>query len=188
MTRLRYFGQATPVLRYSNWIAAALVTLVATYLHVLFLLNAGGLWRDEADLVHLSLLPSVSEVWQNLPHDSCPILMHLVVRACSTAASFGNTDPGLRVLGLYVGLFLLLAFWFASWTMRNGAPLLSVTLAGLNVTIIRAGDSLRGYGLGSALAVLTLAVIWRLARRPSLATFCGAAVLAVLNVQALYQN
>ena len=187
MMRLRHFGEATPVLRYSNWIAAALVTLCAVYLHVLFFLNAGGLWRDEVDLVHLSLLPSVSQMWQNLPHDSCPILMHLVVRAWS-AAGFGNTDPSLRVLGLYVGLFLLLAFWFASWTMRNGAPLLAVTLAGLNVTIIRAGDSLRGYGLGSALAVLTLAVIWRLARRPSLATFCGAAVLAVLNVQALYQN
>jgi len=52
-----------------------------------FFLNAGGLWRDEADLVHLSLLPSVSQVWQNLPHDSCPILMHLVVRAWSAAAS-----------------------------------------------------------------------------------------------------
>src|SRR5205809_6993694 len=187
MARLRYFGQATPVLRYSDWLIAALVTLCAVYLNVLFFLNAGGLWRDEVDLVHLSLLPSVSQMWQNLPHDSCPILMHLVVRAWSTAG-FGNTDPSLRVLGLYVGLSLLLAFWFASWTMRNGAPLLAVTLAGLNVTIIRAGDSLRGYGLGSALAVLTLAVIWRLARRPSLATFCGAAVLAVLSVQSLYQN
>src|SRR6266487_4686027 len=187
MLRPRHFGQAAPVLRYSNWIAAALVTLCAVYLHVLFFLNAGGLWRDEVDLVHLSLLPSVSQMWQNLPHDSCPILMHLVVRAWS-AAGFGNTDPSLRVLGLYVGLFLLLALWLASWTMRNGAPLLAVTLAGLNVTMIRAGDSLRGYGLGSALAVLTLAVIWRLARRPSVATFCGAAVLAVLNVQALYQN
>ena len=187
MARLRYFGQATPVLRYSNWIAAALTTLFAVYLHVLFLLNAGGLWRDEVDLVHLSLLPSFSEMWQNLPHDSCPVLMHLVVRAWS-AVGFGNTDASLRVLGLYVGLFSLLPFWFASWTMRNGAPLLAVTLAGLNVTIIRAGDSLRGYGLGSALAVLTLAVIWRLARRPSLATFCGAAVLAVLSVQSLYQN
>ena len=187
MARLRHFGQATPVLRYSNWIAAALVTLFAAYLHVLFLLNAGGLWRDEADLVHLSLLPSFSEVWQNLPHDSCPILMHLAVRAWS-AAGFGNTDPGLRVLGLYVGLFLLLAFWFASWTMRNGAPLLAVTLAGLNVTIIRAGDSLRGYGLGSALAVLTLAVIWRLACRPSLAAFSCAVAVAVLSVQSLYQN
>jgi hypothetical protein len=186
--RLPYFGQATSVLRYSNWIAAALVTLCATYLHALFFLNAGGLWRDEVDLVHLSLLPSVSEVWQNLPHDSCPVLMHLVVRAWSAAASLGNTDPGLRVLGLQVGLFLLLAFWFASWTMRNGAPLLAVTLAGLNVTIIRAGDSLRGYGLGSALAVLTLAAIWRLTWRPSLAAFSCAVAVAVLSVQALYQN
>ena len=187
MARLRHFGPATPVLRYSNWIIAALVTLSATYLHVLFFLNAGGLWRDEVDLVHLSLLPSVSEVWQKLPHDSCPILMHLVVRAWS-AAGFGNTDPSLRVLGLYVGLFLLLAFWFASWTMRSGAPLLAVTLAGLNVTIIRAGDSLRGYGLGSALAVLALAVIWRLTCRPSLAAFSCAVAVAVLSVQSLYQN
>src|SRR5213594_5075365 len=186
MTHLRHFGQATPVLRYSNWITAALVTLFAAYLHVLFLLNAGGLWRDEVVLVHLSLLPSVSEVWQNLPHDSCPILMHLAVREWSAAASLGNTDPFLRVLGLYVGLFLLLAFWFASWTMRKAAPLLAVTLAGLNVTIIRAGDSLRGYGLGSALGVITLAVIWRLACRPSLAVFSYAVAVAVLSVQSLY--
>ncbi len=188
MTRLRYFGEAAPVLRYFNWAIAALVTLCAVYLHALFFLNAGGLWRDEAELVHLSLLPSFSEVWQNLPHDSCPILMHLVVRAWSAAASLGNTDPGLRVLGLYVGLFLLLAFWFASWTMRTGAPLLAVTLAGLNVTMIRAGDSLRGYGLGSALAVLALAVIWRLTCRSSVATFCCAVAVAVLSVQSLYQN
>src|SRR5262249_54412730 len=144
--------------RYSDWIVAVLITLSATYLHALFFLNAGGLWRDEVDLVHLSLLPSLSEVWQRLPHDSCPILMHLVVRAWS-AVGFGNTDPGLRVLGLYIGLFLLLAFWLASWTTRKGAPLLALTLAGLNTTIIRAGDSLRGYGLGSALAVLALAII-----------------------------
>jgi hypothetical protein len=187
MARLLHFGQATPVLRYSNWIIAALVTLSAAYLHVLFLLNAGGLWRDEADLVHLSLLPSVSEVWQNLPHDSCPILMHLVVRAWS-AAGLGNTDLGLRVLGLFVGLFLLLAFWFASWTMRTAAPLLAIILVGLNVTMVRVGDSLRGYGLGSALGVLTVAVIWRLACRPSLAAFSCAVAVAVLSVQSLYQN
>ncbi|MFZ0915942.1 MAG: hypothetical protein WAN04_03535 [Candidatus Udaeobacter sp.] len=187
MARFPPFGPATPVLRYSNWVAAALVTLFAAYLHVLFFLSAGGLWRDEVDLVNLSLLPSFSQVWQNLPHDSCPILMHLVVRAWS-AAGLGHTDLGLRVLGFFGGLFLLLAFWFASWTMRKGAPLLAVTLAGLNVTIIRAGDSLRCYGLGSALAVLALAVIWRLTCRPTLATFCCAAAVAVLSVQSLYQN
>jgi hypothetical protein len=187
MTRLRHFGEATPILRYSNWVAAALVTLSAAYLHVLFFLSAGGLWRDEAGLVHLSLLPSVSDVWQNLPHDSCAILMPLVVRAWS-AAGLGNTDPALRVLGLAIGLFLLVAFWFASWTMRGGAPLLAVTLAGLNVTIIRGGDSLRAYGLSSALVVLTLAFIWRLACRPSLAVFSCAVAVAVLSVQSIYQN
>ena len=187
MARLPHFGQATPVLRYSNWIIAALVTLFATYLHVLFLLSAGGLWRDEAAFVHLSLLPSLSDMWQTLGYDHSPILMPLAVRAWS-AAGLGNTDFGLRALGLCVGLFLLAAFWFASWTMRNGAPLLAVTLAGLNVTMVRAGDSLRGYGLGSALAVLTLAVIWRLTCRPSLAAFSCAAAVAVLSVQSLYQN
>jgi hypothetical protein len=187
MTRLRHFLQTTPVLRYSDWITAALVSLFAIYLHALFFLNAGGLWRDEVDLVNLSLLPSFSGVWQNLPHDSCPILMHLAVRAWS-AAGFGNMDPSLRVLGLYVGLLMLLAFWLASWTMRKGAPLLAVTLAGLNVTMVRAGDSLRAYGLGSALAVLMLAVIWRLTCRPSLAAFSCAVAVAVLSVQSLYQN
>jgi hypothetical protein len=187
MTRLRQFCEATPVLRYLNWIIAALVTLFATYLHVLFFLSAGGLWRDEAGLVHLSLLPSVWEVWRNLPHDSCAILMPLAVRAWS-AAGFGNTDLGLRVLGLVIGLFLLLAFWLASWIMRGGAPLLAVTLAGLNVTIIRAGDSLRAYGLSAALVVLTLALIWRLTCRPSLAVFSSAVAVAILSVQSLYQN
>ena len=187
MARLPHFSQATPLLRYSNWIIATLVTLSATFLHALFLLTAGGLWRDEAAFVQLSLLPSVSEVWQKLPYDHCPILMPLAVRVWS-AAGLGNTDLGLRALGLCVGLFLLLAFWFTSWTMRNGAPLLAVTLAGLNVTMVRAGDSLRGYGLGSALAVITLAVIWRLACRPSLTVFSCAVAVAVLSVQSLYQN
>src|SRR2546428_4448034 len=120
MARLPHFGQATPALRHSNWIIAALVTLFATYLHVLFLLSAGGLWRDEAAFVHLSLLPSLSGVWQTLGYDHCPVLMPLAVRAWS-AVGLGNTDLGLRVLGLLVGLLLLATFWFASWTMRNGA-------------------------------------------------------------------
>ena len=187
MKCLQNFGEARPILRYSNWIAVALVTLFAAYLHALFFLSAGGLWRDEAVLLHLSLLPSLSEVWQNLTYDSCPILMHLVVRAWS-AAGLGNTDPGLRVLGLLAGLFLLAAFWFASWTMRNGTPLLALTLAGLNVTMVHAGDSLRAYGLGSALGVLALAFIWRLTSRPSLAAFSCAVAVAVLSVQSLYQN
>src|SRR5206468_12593661 len=101
MTRLRHFGQATPLLRYSDWIAAAVVTLCAVYLHALFFLNAGGLWRDEIELVNLSLLSSLSYVWRNQLHDFCAILMHLVVRAW-LVLGLGNTDASSRVLGLYV--------------------------------------------------------------------------------------
>jgi hypothetical protein len=54
--------------------------------------------------------------------------------------------------------------------------------------MVRAGDSLRGYGLGSALAVLALAVIWRLSCRPSVAAFCCAVAVSVLSVQSLFQN
>ena len=54
--------------------------------------------------MHLSLLPSLSDVWQTLGYDHCPILMPLAVRAWS-AAGLGNTDLGLRALGLCVGLF-----------------------------------------------------------------------------------
>jgi hypothetical protein len=187
MARFRHLGRTTSVLRYSDWLIAALVTLCAVYLHVLFFLSAGGLWRDEAAFVHLSLLPSLSDLWQTLGYDHCPILMPLVVSGWS-AVGFGNTDAYLRALGLIVGLFLLLAFWLASWMMRGSAPLLAVTLAGLNVTVIRAGDSLRAYGLGSALAVLALAIIWRLTSRPSLTAFLCAVAVAILSVQSLYQN
>ena len=187
MVRLPQFAQATPVFRYLTWIVTGLVTLSATFLHALFFLSAGGLWRDEAGLIHLSLLPSISDLWQNLPHDSCAILMPLAVRAWS-AGGLGNTDFGLRVLGLVIGLLLLAAFWFASWMMRNGAPLLAVTLAGLNVTIIRSGDSLRAYGLSSVFVVLTLALIWRLACRPNPVVFTCALAVAVLSVQSIYQN
>lgn len=187
MVRFRQFARAAPVFRYLTWIIAALLTLSAAFLHALFFLSAGGLWRDEAGLVHLSLLPSLSDVWQNLPHDSGAILMPLAVRVWS-AAGLANTDLGLRVLGLVIGLFLLAAFWIASWTMRNGAPLLALTLAGLNVTVIRAGDSLRAYGLSAAFVVLTLAVVWRLSCRPNLAVFSCAMAIAIVSVQSIYQN
>jgi len=70
------------------------------------------------------------------------------VRAWSAAASLEIRTLVCVSWRFDVGSFLLLAFWFASWTMRKGAPLLAVTLGGLNVTVIRAGIPLRGYGLG----------------------------------------
>jgi hypothetical protein len=162
-------------------------TAMAVVLHVVFLTQAGGLWRDEAAFVQLATAPTWSDLWQMLGHDHCPILMPAVLRAWC-AAGWGNTDFGLRLLGLIIGLLLLAAFWVASRMMRRGVPLLPLALVALNVIMIRAGDSLRGYGLGSALNVLTLALLWRVALKPTGLNVSLGALAAVFSVQCLYQN
>jgi hypothetical protein len=103
MTRLRYFGQATRVLRYSNWIAAAVVTLFATHLHVLFAKCRRAVAGRSRFCAFVAAAVTVRRV-ANLGYDHCPILMPLAMRAWS-AAGLGNTDLGLRALGLCVGLF-----------------------------------------------------------------------------------
>jgi hypothetical protein len=170
-----------------DWILAFCATIAAILLHVIFLTHAGGLWRDEAGFVRLATLPSWHDVWRMLGHDHCPILLPAIVRMWC-AAGWGKTDFGLRILGLIVGLLLLAMFWVASRMMRRGVPLLPLALVALNITIIRSGDSLRGYGLGSALIVLVLALIWRGVQKPTSVNVLLGALAALLSVQCLYQN
>lgn len=173
--------------RRAEWVIGGLATCVAIFLHVDFVAHAGGLWRDEAGLVGLSTLPSFRDVWRMLAHDHCPILMPALIRGWCHA-DWGATDIGLRVLGLIAGLLLPAAFWAASLIHRRGTPLLPLGLVVLNAEVIRTTDSLRAYGLGSALAVLLLPLIWRLAQKPSPGNAALAAVTAVGSVQGLYQN
>jgi hypothetical protein len=72
--------------------------------------------------------------------------------------------------------------------MRRGFPLLPLALVALNVTVIHSGDSFRGYGLGCAFNVLSLALIWQVAQKPTLVNALLGALGAVLSVQCLYQN
>jgi hypothetical protein len=53
---------------------------------------------------------------------------------------------------------------------------------------VRWGDSLRGYGLGSCLILLTLALVWSMIKAPSAGRFIAATLAAVLSVQCLYAN
>ena len=170
-----------------DWILAFCATVAAILLHVIFLTHAGGLWRDEAGFVRLATLPSLHDTWRMLTHDHCPILLPAIIRGWC-ALGWGETDFGLRILGLIIGLLLLAASWGASRIMRRGVPLLPLALVALNVTIIRSGDSLRSYGLGCALNVLTLALLWRVARKPAFANVVLGALAAVFSVQCLYQN
>ena len=163
-----------------------LATVAAIHLHWISFTHAGGLWRDEAGITNIATLPSLSAVWKAMPQDQSPVLFLLVIRGWS--AVFGGTDSALRALGLGIGLLLLGSFWLAGRLMWRGVPLLSLTLFGLDVVVVRYGDTLRSYGLGTACIVLALALMWWFVQKPTLLRGIGAAAIATVSVQMLYQN
>ncbi len=171
----------------AEWTAALLITVVALLWQWFSVAHAGGLWRDEICVVDIATLPTLDQVCDAMPHDHCPLLFLLLVRGW-VALGFGGSDAGLRMLGLVCGLGLLAAYWLASRMMDRGLPLMALALAGLNFTVIRYGDSLRAYGLGSALIVLSLALVWRFMADPKPSRWWLACGFSVLSVQTLYQN
>ncbi len=118
--------------------------MAVVWLHFFFLLHAGGLWRDEVNLINLSGRHSLAE----MSKDSFPVLMPLLVSGW-TAIGLGQTDLSLRLLGALIGLALPAALWLAAWKIRRAPPLLGLVLLALNSTVIMFGDSLRAFGLGS---------------------------------------
>jgi hypothetical protein len=166
-----------------DWLAAALISAAILWLHFYFWQNAGGLWRDEVNLVNLANSSSLAV----MTHDSFPVLMPLLVNLWS-APGFGHNDAGLRLLGALIGLGIPVALWAAAWTARRSPPLISLTLLGLNTTLIFYGDSLRAHGLGSALIVLAAAAMWWFLKKPSWSRAAILTVAATMSVQALYQN
>lgn len=171
------------IFRQTAWLAAILMTAAAVWLHFHFLFHAGGLWRDEVNLVNLAGRHSLGE----MEKDAFPVLMPLLVKGWSLLG-LGQSDIGLRLLGVLIGLGIPAALWFAAWTARRSPPMLSLALLVLNTTVIFYGDSLRAYGLGSALIVLTVGTMWAFLKKPSWQRAGLLALAAILSVQALYQN
>lgn len=159
---------------------AIVLTVAAIACHVVFLIHAGGLWRDEANTVAMATMPNLAEVWALISRDNMGLLPLMAVRGWC-ALGLGEGDTGLRVLGGVVGIGLVATYWIASLSMRREAPVLALALAGLNVEMVRSVDALRAYGLGALLAVLAFAAMWHLARKPTLrraavAAWCGSPV------------
>ena len=173
--------------RKACWVAALSLTGTAILLHLVNLTQAGGLWRDEIAIGNIATLPSWTETFRALPHDHCPIVFPAAVRIWA-ALGLARSGASLRVLGLGIGLFLLASFWAASRMMGREPPLLFLALAAVNPTIVRYGDSIRGYALGIAFIVLTMGLIWRFIEKPNVRRGLLAGAGAVLSVQTLYQN
>ena len=165
------------------WLAAGLITVAALFLHGWLLFHAGAFCGDEVQVINLAGTHSLSA----MTHDSFPVLLPLLVSGW-TAIGLAGSDCNLRLLGLLIGWGMLGALWLPAWTARRGLPVLSLIFFGLNGTAIFWTDYLRAYGLGSLLILLALAAMLFLLAKPTWPRAGCLAVVAVLSVQALYQN
>ena len=162
------------------------MTLWIAALHVVYLLHAGPLWRDEAGTVDFAAMSSIGEIWRNLRYDNFPPLFVGIARIW-TLAGLGS-DFGYRLLGFLIGIGTLAVLWYCARKLGGSTPLLVLALYAANPLAIRVGDSIRPYGLGIALMLLTAALTWNFVKDPRGRTLFWAALAATLSVQCLYQN
>lgn len=166
---------------------ALITTALAVTLHLVFGWYAGALWRDEVGTLDLSTVKTFGEMWNNLDYDSIPALFLLVLRPFAGVPA-DISDSALRAFGVTIGLLVLAAVWLNARQFRSGVPLLSLALIGFNPMVTRYGDSIRGYGLGTLLILLTMGALWQLVEKRSARNIILAAIAAILSVHCLYYN
>ncbi len=164
----------------------AVILIGVVVLHVVVLLHSGGLWRDEANTLNTSMLSSFSAFSDKMRFESYPVLWFLILRGW-ISLGFGETDLALRVLGLIIGLGIVGSLWLVGRNLEVRFPLVSLVLIALCPTILW-GDTLRAYGLGVILILLTMGALWRAIEDPVPRKMLTSLVTAVLSVQCLYHN
>ena len=170
----------------AGFLAGVFITVWIIALHVLNLFHAGPLWRDEAGTVDFASMPTVGEIWCKLRYDNFPLLFVALTRVWTLTGL--NSDFSYRVLGFLVGTGTLGLLWWCARKLGAKTPLLVLALYAVNPMAIRVGDSMRPYGLGIALTLLTLTLIWNFVQTPGIKSLFWATLAAVLSVQCLYQN
>lgn len=154
--------------------------------HLQFLRAAGGLWRDEVNSLNLAATPSMFSNWLRYQHDSFPIGWFVILRGWIEC--FSASDASLRIFGFLVGILLLVATWVAAREFGARTPTVSLALFAFSATTIRYGDSIRGYGLGMLMAVVTLITYWRVCQKPGVARVAVASVCGLLSVHFTFYN
>jgi hypothetical protein len=86
-------------IRVLDWIVALFLVVVIVFLHVSFMQNAGGLWRDEVSTINLAILPRLTDVFEALVLYSFPLSGFLMLRVSKSSYSFGHR-PG-KYCGVY---------------------------------------------------------------------------------------
>ena len=150
-------------------------------------MNAGPLWRDETNTFNLAHMPSLRDIWHNLQFDSCPLLWPLLVRGCGMLG-LTNSDMGIRILGLGIGLFFLTSLWLCQCWIGGRAPILSIALLGGLPALIFIVGANRAYGLAGCLLVLSFGKIWRVLESPTKSRILSAGFICLLFAQCVYYD
>ena len=165
--------------------AALIGSAFSAMLLVLTAMNAGPLWRDEVNTFNLAHMTSLQDVWHNLQFESSPLLWPLLVRGWGMLG-FIDSDMGIRILGLGVGLLFLTSLWLCQRWLGGGAPTLSIALLGGLPALIFVVGANRAYGLAGCLLVLSFGKIWRVLESPSTSRILSAGIICLLLVQCIY--
>lgn len=176
-----------PRLRLPKLEAETTVTLAGTAfsaaLLILTAINAGPLWRDEVNTANVAQMPTLREMCG----DSFPPLYALLLRGCSVLGLAGG-DGSIRVLGLYVGFFVLGSFWLCARWMGCRAPILSIALLGCLPSFILTVGANRAYGLACGLLILSFGTIWRMVEFPSRSRILTASLACFLLAHCIYYD
>jgi hypothetical protein len=172
-------------LRRDGVLIGAAFTAEALFLHWLYWRNAGPLWRDEVGSAVVSLTPW-PHLLDRMQFDSFPAFWLLLLRGWMFL--FGDGVTSLRTMGVLTGLLLVAAIWFALRTFGVQAPMLAFALAAATATVVRFGDSLRAYGFGAVIGLVSMALLYRTCVAPTRTNFILAALVSLLAVQTTFHN
>ena len=170
-----------------EWTVALLAAAAALFGSCLVVSQAGALWRDEVNSVNTVSAVSFSDFVRQSEFDSFPLLWLTLLRVW-VASGAGASDLGLRIFGLLGGLALFAALGFAALRLGRRPPLVGMALLAVNPEIVCWGASVRAWGLGAALSIVSLVFIHEATARPSRRRIGLAVLFAVLSVQCVFQN
>ncbi|MDR3707533.1 MAG: hypothetical protein P4L33_04475 [Capsulimonadaceae bacterium] len=175
-----------PAAKDPAFIAWLIAGCIALWLRWVFATNAGALWRDEANSVALSTLPSIRDVWNHLEYDSFPILWMLAIRCVHNLS--GDSDFAYRLFGLAATSLTVIVLALIARDTPIRWPVFSTVLLGLNPSVIHWGGSSRAYGWGMLAYTVMFWTFWRNARCPNARNCAWASAAAIISVQTLYYN
>src|SRR5712692_149148 len=171
------------IFKRAQWTVALALSITVVAMLSIRATHAGALWRDEAATLQLAQMPTLTDVAANFQHEAFPPPFPLTIRGYT--ALFGATDTSLRLFGFLVGVAFVAVAWFNSRAIADHSPVLVLALIGLNTNFLTWGTTVRGYGLGSVLLLLTLGLTVRAVTRPRATIACAAVGAAIASVHCL---